>query len=83
MEVNYEEKYTVNGSELTAAMWIAIYGDNDAKYELYDDVTFVCTESEIQVSAPEIKHFLKHSLVVAVEPTYEYACVTSGTEFPL
>lgn len=79
LEVNYEEKYTVNGSELTAAMWIAIYGDNDAKYELYDDVTFVCTESEIQVSAPEIKHILKHSLVVAVEPTYEYACVTSGT----
>ena len=35
LEVNYEEKYTVNGSELTAAMWIAIYGDNDAKYELY------------------------------------------------
>lgn len=79
LDVNYEEKYTVNGSELTAAMWIAIYGDNDAKYELYDDVTFVCTESEIQVSAPEIKHILKHSLVVAVEPTYEYACVTSGT----
>ena len=42
-------------------------------------MTFVCTESEIQVSAPEIKHILKHSLVVAVEPTYEYACVTSGT----
>lgn len=78
LEVNYEEKYTVNGSELTAAMWIAIYGDNDAKYELYDDVTFVCTGAEIQVSKPLIKHTLKHSLVVEVEPGYEYACVASG-----
>ena len=78
VEVNYEEEFTVNGSELTASMWIAIYGDNDAKYELYDDVTFVCTGAEIQVSEPVIKHTLKHSLVVEVEPGYEYACVASG-----
>lgn len=79
LEVNYEEKYTVNGSELTAAMWIAIYGDNDAKYELYDDVTFVCTAGELQISAPVIRYKLNHSLVVEVQPGYEYACVTSGT----
>lgn len=79
LEVNYEEKYTVNGSELTAAMWIAIYGDNDAKYELYDDVTFVCTAGELQISAPVIRYKLNHSLVVEVQPEYEYACVTSGT----
>lgn len=79
LEVNYEEKYTVNGSELTAAMWIAIYGDNDAKYELYDDVTFVCTADELQISAPVIRYKLNHSLVVEVQPGYEYACVTSGT----
>ena len=79
LEVNYEEKYTVSGSELTAAMWIAIYGDNDAKYELYDDVTFVCTAGELQISAPVIRYKLNHSLVVEVQPGYEYACVTSGT----
>ena len=79
VEVNYEEKCIVNEPELTASMWIAIYGDNDAKYELYDDVTFVCNGAEIQVSEPLIKHTLKHSLVVEVEPGYEYACVTSGT----
>ena len=78
-EVSYNETIEKNDSKLTASMWVTIYGENDEGYELYDDVTFVCTESEIQVSAPEIKHILKHSLVVAVEPTYEYACVTSGT----
>lgn len=60
-------------------MRVTIYGENDESYEIYGNVTFICKESEIQVSAPEIKHILKHSLVVAVEPTYEYACVTSGT----
>lgn len=78
-EVSYDKTTEKNDSKLTASMWVTIYGENDEGYELYDDVTFVCTESEIQVSAPEIKHILKHSLVVAVEPTYEYACVTSGT----
>lgn len=78
-EVSYDKTTEKNDSKLTASMWVTIYGENDERYEIYGYVTFICTESEIQVSAPEIKHKLKHSLVVAVEPTYEYACVTSGT----
>lgn len=78
-EVSYNETIEKNDPKLFASMWVTIYGENDEKYEIYGNVTFICTESEIQVSAPEIKHILKHSLVVAVEPTYEYACVTSGT----
>lgn len=78
-EVSYNETIEKNDPKLFAFMWVTIYGENDEKYEIYGNVTFICTESEIQVSAPEIKHILKHSLVVAVEPTYEYACVTSGT----
>ena len=78
-EVSYNETIEKNDLKLFAFMWVTIYGENDEKYEIYGNVTFICTESEIQVSAPEIKHILKHSLVVAVEPTYEYACVTSGT----
>lgn len=78
-EVSYNETIEKNDPKLFASMWVTIYGENDERYEIYGYVTFICTESEIQVSAPEIKHILKHSLVVAVEPTYEYACVTSGT----
>ena len=78
-EVSYNETIEKNDPKLFASMWVTIYGENDERYEIYGNVTFICTESEIQVSAPEIKHKLKHSLVVAVEPTYEYACVTSGT----
>lgn len=78
-EVSYNETIEKNDLKLFASMWVTIYGENDERYEIYGYVTFICTESEIQVSAPEIKHILKHSLVVAVEPTYEYACVTSGT----
>ena len=77
-EVSYNETIEKNDPKLFASMWVTIYGENDERYEIYGYVTFICTESEIQVSAPEIKHILKHSLVVAVEPTYEYACVTSG-----
>lgn len=78
-EVSYNETIEKNDPKLFASMWVTIYGENDERYEIYGNVTFICKESEIQVSAPEIKHILKHSLVVAVEPTYEYACVTSGT----
>lgn len=78
-EVSYNETIEKNDPKLFASMWVTIYGENDERYEIYGYVTFICTESEIQVSAPEIKHILKHFLVVAVEPTYEYACVTSGT----
>lgn len=78
-EVSYNETIEKNDPKLFASMWVTIYGENDERYEIYGYVTFICTESEIQVSAPEIKHILKHSLVVAVEPTYEYAYVTSGT----
>lgn len=78
-EVSYNEPIEKNDPKLIASMRVTIYGENDESYEIYGNVTFICTESEIQVSAPEIKHILKHSLVVAVEPTYEYACVTSGT----
>lgn len=78
-EVSYNETIEKNDPKLFASMWVTIYGENDESYEIYGNVTFICKESEIQVSAPEIKHILKHSLVVAVEPTYEYACVTSGT----
>lgn len=78
-EVSYNEPIEKNDPKLIASMRVTIYGENDERYEIYGYVTFICTESEIQVSAPEIKHILKHSLVVAVEPTYEYACVTSGT----
>lgn len=78
-EVSYNETIEKNDPKLFASMWVTIYGENDERYEIYGYVTFICTESEIQVSASEIKHILKHSLVVAVEPTYEYACVTSGT----
>ena len=79
LDVSFEETKEQTDTNLTAYMWVAIYGENDAKYEIYNNVTFRCTESEIQVSAPEIKYILKHSLVVEVEPSYEYACVTSGT----
>lgn len=79
LDVSFEETKEQTDTKLTAYMWVAIYGENDAKYEIYNNVTFICTESEIQVSVPEIKRVLKHSLVVEVEPTYEYACVTSGT----
>lgn len=78
-EVSYNEPIEKNDPKLIASMRVTIYGENDESYEIYGNVTFICKESEIQVSAPEIKHILKHSLVVAVEPTYEYACVTSGT----
>lgn len=78
-EVSYNEPIENNDPKLIASMRVTIYGENDESYEIYGNVTFICKESEIQVSAPEIKHILKHSLVVAVEPTYEYACVTSGT----
>ena len=78
LDVSFEETKEQTDTNLTAYMWVAIYGENDAKYEIYNNVTFICTESEIQVSAPKIKRVLKHSLVVEVEPTYEYACVTSG-----
>ena len=78
-EVSYNELIEKNDPKLIASMRVTIYGENDESYEIYGNVTFICKESEIQVSAPEIKHILKHSLVVAVEPTYEYACVTSGT----
>lgn len=78
-EVSYNEQIEKNDPKLIASMRVTIYGENDESYEIYGNVTFICKESEIQVSAPEIKHILKHSLVVAVEPTYEYACVTSGT----
>lgn len=78
-EVSYNETIEKNDPKLFASMWVTIDGENDERYEIYGNVTFICKESEIQVSAPEIKHILKHSLVVAVEPTYEYACVTSGT----
>ena len=78
-EVSYNEPIEKNDPKLIASMRVTIYRENDESYEIYGNVTFICKESEIQVSAPEIKHILKHSLVVAVEPTYEYACVTSGT----
>lgn len=78
-EVSYNKPIEKNDPKLIASMRVTIYGENDESYEIYGNVTFICKESEIQVSAPEIKHILKHSLVVAVEPTYEYACVTSGT----
>ena len=78
-EVSYNEPIEKNDPKLIASMRVTIYGENDESYEIYGNVTFICKESEIQVSAPEIKHILKNSLVVAVEPTYEYACVTSGT----
>ena len=78
-EVSYNETIEKNAPKLIASMWVAIYGENDEKYEIDGNVTFMCTESEIQISAPKIKHILKHSMVVEVEPTYEYACVTSGT----
>lgn len=78
-EVSYNEPIEKNDPKLIASMRVTIYGENDESYEIYGNVTFICKESEIQVSAPEIKHILKHSLVVAAEQTYEYACVTSGT----
>ena len=79
LDVSFEETKEQTDTNLTAYMWVAIYGENDAKYEIYNNVTFICTESEIQVTGPKFKYILKHSLVVEVEPTYEYACVTSGT----
>lgn len=56
-EVSYNETIEKNDPKLFASMWVTIYGENDERYEIYGYVTFICTESEIQVSAPEINIF--------------------------
>lgn len=79
IEVSYEDKSSVEGDELTASMWIAIYGANYAKYEMYDTVTFVCTGEEAKVSEPEIAYTMPTSIVVKYVQGYQYACVEDGT----
>lgn len=79
VEVSYEDKSSINGNELTASMWIALYGENNAKYEMYDTVTFVCTGEELKVAAPEISYIMPTSIVVKYESGCEYACVEEGT----
>ena len=79
VEVSYEDESSINGNELTASMWIALYGDNNTKYEMYDTVTFVCTGEEVKVSAPEIEYVLPTSVVVKYENGCEYTCAKEGT----
>lgn len=75
--VYYEENHVINGSKLTADVYVAIYDNDDkyAKHEMYNTVTFDCSADEVKVEKPSIVCKMKNSIVVKCANNQQYICI--------
>lgn len=73
----YEENPVINGSKLTADVYVAIndYTDKYAKHEMYNTVTFDCSADEVKVEKPSIVCKMKNSIVVECANNQQYICM--------
>lgn len=76
INVYYEGNPVIEGSKLTADVYVAIYDNDDkyAKHERYDRVTFDCSAEEISVEAPSIVCKTKNSVAVKYANNQQYIC---------
>lgn len=77
INVYYEGKPVIEGSKLTADVYVAIYDYHNkyAKHERYDRVTFECSEDEVKVETPSIVYKMKNSIVVEYANNQQYICM--------
>ena len=77
INVYYEGNPVIEGSKLTADVYVAIYDNDDkyAKHERYDRVTFECSADQVEVETPSIVCKMKNSIVVKCANNQQYICM--------
>lgn len=77
ISVYYEGNPVINEPKLTADVYVAIndYTDKYAKHEMYNTVTFVCSENEVHAETPSIVCKMKNSIVVEYANNQQYICM--------
>lgn len=77
INVYYEGNPVIEGSKLTADVYVAIYDNDDkyAKHERYDRVTFDCSADQVEVETPSIVCKMKNSIVVECANNQQYICI--------
>lgn len=77
INVYYEGNPVIEGSKLTADVYVAIYNNDDkyAKHERYDRVTFDCSADQVEVETPSIVCKMKNSIVVECANNQQYICM--------
>lgn len=77
INVYYEGNPVIEGSKLTADVYVAIYDNDDkyAKHERYDRVTFECSADQVEVETPSIVCKMKNSIVVKCANNQQYICI--------
>lgn len=77
INVYYEGNPVIEGSKLTADVYVAIYDNDDkyAKHERYDRVTFDCSADQVEVETPSIVCKMKNSIVVKCANNQQYICM--------
>lgn len=77
INVYYEGNPIIEGSKLTADVYVAIYDNDDkyAKHERYDRVTFECSADQVEVETPSIVCKMKNSIVVKCANNQQYICI--------
>lgn len=84
INVYYEGNPVIEGSKLTADVYVAIYDYTDkyAKHEMYNTVTFDCSADEVNVESPSIVCKMKNSIVVECANNQQYICMEKGKGEP-